>query len=200
MVRALFVQLRERGYLIPCAIRRFSPDQRVLVVRDERLLKISGCPCSAQPPWIATRREVLCVARITPSNQDGVECGPDGQVATATSRAVELEIEVRLRRGRCERAEIVSSVTAAALLRFGKRGCVSGGSSHFGRVHEETGLEYVSHRRPESWITAVDEIRARRSDVSSDARVYVRDPGRQHLLHPIVNDKLIVKGGVLRAL
>src|SRR6266568_8532165 len=133
MVRALFVQLRECGYLIPGAIRRFSPDQRVLLVRDERLLKISGCPCSAQPPWIATRREVLCVSRINPSNQDGVECGPDGQVATATSRAVELEIEIRLRRGRCERSEVIPGIATNALLRLRERGCVRSGTSHFGR-------------------------------------------------------------------
>ena len=40
VIRALLVQLRERRHLISCSIRRLRPYQRVLVIRDERLLEI----------------------------------------------------------------------------------------------------------------------------------------------------------------
>src|SRR5207237_2776430 len=158
VVRALFVELVERGHLVTRAIRGFRPDQRVFVVRDERLLEIRGRTCRAQPSRIATRREVLRFTRIAAANEKRVERVADGEVAATTGRTVELEVKVRLRCSRRERTDVVSGVARDSLLGLCERLSVSAGS-HFGSVHVESGLKRVRHRRPKRWVTSINQIR-----------------------------------------
>src|SRR6185437_635632 len=92
VVRALLVELGERGPRVYGAIRSFSPYEGVLVICNERLLEIRRIPRGAQP--IDRSRlgvaEILRITRIVSRLEEFFEETATPEIPTAPCRTVEL--------------------------------------------------------------------------------------------------------------